>query len=275
MKISEIISKLQAFHPPIDERYTCDVIKYGDAEQECTGIVTTCFASADVIRETARLGANFIICHEPVFWTHEDETGWLAESEIFGEKKKLLDDSGIVIWRDHDHIHGGPPKNNPDHMDGIFYGIMQELGWEQYRVDYPNKPLLFDIPETSAEELGRFLIEKLHLNGVRIMGDRNTRVSRVFLCEHIRERDPQEKDKILAAEAKSIDALIPFETVDWTLPAFVRDCAQLGHPKVMYNVGHFNFEELGMKYMAQWLPTLTGDIPVHHVFSGDAYDFIL
>ena len=275
MKISEIIAKLQAFHPPIDESHTCDVVKYGDPEQECTGIVTTCFASADVIRETARLGANFIICHEPVFWTHEDETGWLAESEVFGEKKKLLDDSGIVIWRDHDHIHGGPPKNNPDYMDGIFYGIMKELGWEQYRVDYPNKPLLFDIPETSAEELGHFLIEKLHLNGVRIMGDRNTRVSRVFLCEHIRERDPQEQDKILAAEAKSIDALIPFETVDWTLPAFVRDCAQLDHPKVMYNVGHFNFEELGMKYMAEWLPTLTGDIPVQHVFSGDAFDFIL
>jgi len=63
MKISEIIQKLVAFHPPIDESHTTDVVKWGDPNKECTGIVVTCFASSDVIREAARLGANLIIAH--------------------------------------------------------------------------------------------------------------------------------------------------------------------------------------------------------------------
>lgn len=275
MKISEVIEKLKAFHPPIDETHTTDVVKYGDPEQDCSGIVITCFASVHVIREALRLGANFIIVHEPLFWTHEDETAWLENSTVFKEKTALLEDGQIVVWRDHDHIHGGDPGHDLKHMDYIFYGIMKELGWEDYKLDYPNKPLLFKIPETDAESLGRELIEKIGLKGLRILGDRHAKVSKVFLCEHIREQDPEEKEKILKTEWEDIDALIPLEIIDWTLPAFVRDCSQLGHPKVMYNIGHFNLEELGMKYMSHYLPRLVGDIPVHYVSSGDAYDFIV
>jgi len=275
MKISEVIEKLKAFHPPIDEGHTTDVVKYGDPEQDCSGIVITCFASVHVIREALRLGANFIIVHEPLFWTHEDETDWLQDSAIFKEKTALLDEGGIVVWRDHDHIHGGDPGHDLKYMDYIFYGIMKELGWEDYKLDYPNKPLLFQIPETDAEALGRELMEKIGLKGLRILGDRHAKVSKVFLCEHIRERDPEEREKILKTEWDNIDALIPLEIIDWTLPAFVRDCSQLGHPKVMYNIGHFNLEELGMKYMRHYLPQLVGAIPVHYVSSGDAYDFIV
>lgn len=275
MKISEVIEKLKAFHPPIDETHTTDVVKYGDPEQDCSGIVITCFASVHVIREALRLGANFIIVHEPLFWTHEDETAWLENSMVFKEKTALLEEGQIVVWRDHDHIHGGDPGHDLKYMDYIFYGIMKELGWEDYKLDYPNKPLLFQIPETDAEALGRELMEKIGLKGLRILGDRHAKVSKVFLCEHIREQDPEEKENILKTEWEDIDALIPLEIIDWTLPAFVRDCSQLGHPKVMYNIGHFNLEELGMKYMSHYLPQLVGDLPVHYVSSGDTYDFIV
>lgn len=91
------------------------------------------FTSADVIREAARLGANLIITHEPTFRTHEDETDRLSDSGVFAAKKALPDEYGIVIWRDHDRIHGGKPSNKPEHIDGIFYGIMKELGWASPR----------------------------------------------------------------------------------------------------------------------------------------------
>ena len=154
MLISEVIDKLIAFHPPVDEAHTCDTVKCGDPNRECSGIVVTCFASVDVIRKTIELGANLIIVHEPLFWNHEDKTDWLAQSKIFAEKKKLLDSNGIVVWRDHDRIHGSPPGKTPEFIDGIFYGIMQELGWAEYKLDYPNKPLLFRLPETDAMSLG-------------------------------------------------------------------------------------------------------------------------
>ena len=62
---------------------------------------------------------------------------------------------------------------------------------------------------------------------------------------------------------------------DWTVCAYIRDAAQMGCPKVLYNPGHFNFEELGMKHMLSYLPGLLDDqIPCHFVPAGDAFDFI-
>ena len=46
--------------------------------------------------------------------------------------------------------------------------------------------------------------------------------------------------------------------------------------KAAFNVGHFNLEELGMKYAADWIPEVIGNaVPVHYVPSGDIYKFEL
>lgn len=276
MKISEITEWVIAYHPPFTREHTTDVIKFGDPEQECTGVVVTCFPSIDVIRRTAELGANFLIVHEPLFWSHEDTTGWLENSAVYQTKRQLLSDAGIVVWRDHDHMHGegwGPKRVN---LDGMYDGIMRELGWEPYLVESKKKPLVFQIPETDGEALGHELMEKLNLKGIRIVGDRHTKVSRVFLCEHIGSNDRNAEEKLLRTEMEEYDALIPLEIIDWTLCAYIRDSCQAGRPKVLYNVGHFNLEELGMRYMARWLPgLLDGQVPVTYVQSGDAFDFIL
>ena len=50
MKISEIIAKVEAYHGPLAEgRRTCDIVQYGDPDKECTGVVTTCCPTAEVI----------------------------------------------------------------------------------------------------------------------------------------------------------------------------------------------------------------------------------
>ena len=38
------------------------------------------------------------------------------------DKKKLLDETGIVVWRNHDYIHSGIWMEN-QWVDGIFYGL--------------------------------------------------------------------------------------------------------------------------------------------------------
>ncbi|MCD7862015.1 MAG: Nif3-like dinuclear metal center hexameric protein [Lachnospiraceae bacterium] len=276
MKIQDIINRIIAYHPPFKGESSTDVVKYGNPDQECTGIVVTCFASANVIREAIRLGANFIIVHEPLFWSHEENIDDISESRILHAKMQLLDQGGIVVWRDHDHMHGQGRGSDRKNLDGMFDGIMRELGWEPYLLDSDLKPLTFKMPPTDATVLGRQLKENIGLNGIRIIGDPHTKVSKIFICEHIGSNDRFAADKILRTELEEFDALIPLEVIDWTLCAFVRDCCQLGTPKVIYNIGHFNFEELGMRYMAKYLPgLLNGSVPVHYVQSGDAFDFIL
>ena len=181
----------------------------------------------------------------------------------------------IVVWRDHDHIHGGKPSDEAE--DGIYFGIMKELGWEPYLIGPKNKPLLYKIPETDATELGRILTEKLNLTGMRIVGDPHTKVSKVYIWQHIKERDwnGSERRKLLMLDKEEIDAIIPLEMIDWTVCAYIRDSSQLGRARVMFNPGHFNFEEIGMKYMLSYLPSLVGDTPIHFVQSGDSFGYIV
>ncbi len=279
MKISEVITKLIGAHPPIDESHTADVVKYGDPNRECTGIVVTTYASIRVIREALSRGANLIIVHEPVFYRDADDVEWLVENSVFQEKCRLLDEGGIVIWRDHDHIHGGPPTANPEHIDMIFYGIMKTLGWEPYLIGNPKKPLLYELPETTVGELADWLIEKLHLNGARIIGDTAAQVRRVFVCEHINGANfagyDHDSEAIMLAESKGYDVMLPLEIIDWTLSEYVRDAMELGRTKALIEIGHFNLEEPGMKYMAEWLPNVIGEeVPVTFVRSGDGFTYL-
>ena len=276
MKISEIIDKIKAYHPPVNEERTTDVVKFGNIDQECSGVAVTCFASCDVIRKAAEAGANLIIVHEPLFWKHEDTSDWCGDMELYQQKAALLDEYGMVVFRDHDRIHASPKVEDREFMDGIFEGICKELGWEDFVINYPNKPLVYEFPEArDGEELGRELIQKIGLKGIRIVGDRHTKVKKVYLCEHLGNMDRSIDQKIRACEFEQYDAVIPLEMIDWTLPAYIRDSCQMGVPKIMYNIGHFNLEELGMRHMARWLPdVIGGDVPVTYIQSGDSFDFI-
>ena len=70
MLIQTVIDHIKEYHKgvfegkQIDEQTTRDKVLYGNPHQECTGIITTCWASVDVIREAAKRGANLIIAHE-------------------------------------------------------------------------------------------------------------------------------------------------------------------------------------------------------------------
>ena len=74
----------------------------------------------------------------------------------------------------------------------------------------------------------------------------------------------------------TVDVIMPGEVIDWTVLSYVRDALELGKCRAVINPGHFNWEELGMKYAADWLgELLQGEVPVRYVPSGDMYRFIL
>jgi hypothetical protein len=280
MKINEVISTIKAFHKgtdqngiAIDEATTRDKVLYGDPGQPCTGIVTTCFASAEVIRKAARLGANLIIVHEALFWNRGDKTEWLSENQVFLQKKKLLDETGIVIWRDHDYIHSGIPLPTGEYVDGIFYGIMLKMGWEKALIESPFRPLCFEISKMPLKVFAQELIEKCNITGMKVIGDLNTEVQRFMIAEHI--IGPNDNPIITKIEEGNYDAVLAMEITDFTVSEYIRDSAMLGKPRTVLAVGHFNLEEVGMEYMIQYLPALFNNtISCHFIQSGDAFSFI-
>jgi len=117
---------------------TVDTVKCGDPQQPLRGIVTTMFATNEIIGKTVELGANFIVAHEPTFYNHADETKWLSEDPVYRYKRNLLDSHGIVVWRFHDGIHALRP-------DGVRMGVLQALGWDRYY--NANDPFLIELPD--------------------------------------------------------------------------------------------------------------------------------
>jgi putative NIF3 family GTP cyclohydrolase 1 type 2 len=268
MKIQDVVDKILAYHPDIpDKPGACDGFKCGNPQDECSGIVTSVAPSIEVIRKTAELGANLLIVHEPAFYTHLDQTEWLADNEVFQEKLALLNKHGISIWRDHDHIHAHKP-------DGIAYGNMMELGWQDYVMTDEGFTRSYRLPETTVRELALFLKEKLGLNGVRVIGNIDAEVSTVAFVGHIYPPVPEQSATQLAND-KDIDVLIPGELIDWTTASYMRDAGQLGKNKAILHIGHMSMEELGMKWAVNWISDLTGgSVPVTFVRSADMYQYV-
>lgn len=179
MKISEIIDKLEAYHGPLEpERRTCDIVQYGDPDQVCTGIVLSCCPTAEVIRKAAELGCNLIIGHEPLFYDGWDETDWLQDNCVYQAKKQLLDRLGIVVYRDHDHIHNHRP-------DGIFSGLAKMLGREQYQETENYFPgTAYHLPLTTVRAVAEHVAHTMQIDGIRIIGDPEMPVERVAIVGH-------------------------------------------------------------------------------------------
>lgn len=80
--------------------------------------------------------------------------------------------------------------------------------------------------------------------------------------------------EVIRLMEQGVDAIIPGEVIDWTAISYIRDAVQQGRNKAVFNVGHYNWEEPGMSYMAEWLAELLGDeVPVRFVPAGDIYRF--
>lgn len=285
MKNREVIERILAYHPRLPGYQGCDEWKCGDPEAECTGIVTALVPTVNVIRRAAELGANLLIVHEPTFYTSADKGGWYEDfpNAVYEEKKKLLDEHGIAIWRDHDHMHA----HNPD---SIFTGVIKHLGWEgRERADYSSGGFghfIIDLPrEMTVEELCRHIIASIGMNGVRYIGNPGDKVRSAAIVGHlypmefgIRHADgtPAEYSvQIIRDLEERVDVILPGEVIEWTVLSYIRDAVQQGRTKAMINIGHLNWEELGMKYAQEWVGELVEHrIPVAYVPSEDMYRYV-
>lgn len=283
MKNREVIEKILAYHPNLPGYKGSDDWKCGDPEAECTGIVTALVPTVNVIKKAIALGANLLIVHEPIFYTSQDGPGWFEDfpNAVYEEKRKLLDDNGITVWRDHDHIHCHRP-------DGIFTGVLKYLGWaDQAEADTQTGAFahfIVDIPEMTVAELCRYLMDAIGLNGVRYIGNPEDKVHSLAMVGHLYPMDFGLKHKdgtpaeysvqIIKTLEQRVDVILPGEIIDWTVLSYVRDAVQQGRTKAMINLGHLNWEELGMKYAQEWVSELVGgSLPVTYVPSEDMYRF--
>ena len=282
MLISQVIQNIKNYCKgswmgnKIDDATTRDKILYGDPDKECTGIVTTIYASVDVIKKAHELGANLIIAHEALLWNRGDKRDWLEESQnkTYLAKKKLLDDYGIVVWRFHDYIHSGIPHEG-GYIDGIFYGLAKESGFKSFTINEDISGAVYvECEETPARQIAENIKKAWNLKGLKCIGNLDAKVKKILVCGHVNEGGDS-NSLIRRIDAEDINLLLPLELIDFTLSEYIKDSGQLGYDRVILAAGHFNLEEPGMKYILNYIDDAIGThIDTHFVQAGDMYTYL-
>lgn len=237
---------------------TVDTIKAGEPNSPLTGVVTTFLATYEVIQRAAASGANLIIAHEPTFYDHRDNTDWLSGNSVYEAKRMLLDEHNIVVWRFHDYWHSVRP-------DGIMTGLFKALGWED-KVD-KQTPYICNLAPIPLSELVSLLKQKLDIEGVRVAGSDDVTCRRVALLPG----SPGDRFHISAFGQKGVDAVIAGEVNEWQVCEYARDAASAGLKQALIILGHEKSEEMGMRYLAEWLRPLLPGIPIQHVPAGEPF----
>lgn len=259
--VGEVIDLILRHIPGGRLEHTVDTLKTGDPDQPVTGIVSTMFPTVDVIKKTIALGANLIIVHEPAFFNHADDISWLGDDPVYLQKRKLIDDNGIAIWRFHDYWHRHEP-------DGVLLGVLRELGWEH--LYNKARPPLVEIPSMSLGEVARHVKERLGIGHVRMIGHRDATCRRIGLLpgatggtshlELLREAEP--------------DVLICGEVREWETSEYVRDARALGLNRSLIVLGHVQSEAPGMRLLVQWLQPKVQGLPINHVPSESPFTWV-
>ncbi|MEH7116753.1 Nif3-like dinuclear metal center hexameric protein [Neobacillus vireti] len=234
---------------------TVDTLKFGNPNMEVRGIAVTFMATQQVIEQAIKLGVNLLITHEGLFYSHIDNPDILEGSKVVGEKKRLIEESGIAVYRFHDYVHRYQP-------DGIMAGLIEALEWKSYVEKNEPTSTIVNIPPVTVREIAQYVKTKLGLEFVRTAGELSQNCTRIGLLAGYRGGGTL---SIPLFEKENLDLIISGEGPEWETPEFVRDAGYQGKHKALIVLGHAESEEPGMQYLAEWMKTVFPDIPVHFI----------
>lgn len=256
--ISELIAELKSLaETAVEENNTCDRVKIGDAEREITKVAVSMFATPQVIMQSSEWGANFLIVHEPVFYSHYDRR---IRSVIGLEKKKLLRRCGMTVFRFHDYAHSMRP-------DLIYAGQIGHLGLEGEGI--PGKYFgvnRFHLKNPmTARELAEHIEKNYGICHVGIAGCADKKAQDISCCFGTPGHVAEELDEC--------SFVLTGEICEWCEGEIARDYAQLGYNKAILVMGHIGSEREGMILFAETLQRKHPEIQTKYFECGEVYQY--
>jgi len=235
----------------IDLEETVDTFKSGGPEVEVTGIGVGWMSYTWALKKTLEQGMNMFITHEPTYFEHRDNDPSVFEIDGVPEKKKFIEESGIVILRCHDLWDRYPDI-------GITSGWAKLLGFSDPVFD-DGYFKVFDVSGKTAGDVARQVagnVAPLGQEAVQLIGDESTKVRRAAI---------------------GFGAGTPYRHFIKELKADLAICSDdgfrywrdggmaidLGLPVIIVN--HPVTEENGMKLLAEHLAGKFPSIPIKHI----------
>ena len=246
--VRDIIEHLTT--PKLDMPETVDGLLYGNPDEPVTGIGTTHVATQETVERARAMGINFLVTHEGIFFMHRGSHPGIESDPVWQDKDRAIRESGMSIFRDHDHIHRYQP-------DLITIGLLERLGWAGYETTRHPAMSIVEIPEITVRALAEHVKERLGLRALRFVGDDAQTIRRITLFVGFRGngtmplmlRDP-------------VDAVLYGEGFEWEAPEYFRDAVWQGKRKALFVLGHAESEMPGMEALAKRLQEQFPDLPV-------------
>ena len=259
MKAFEIMEDLFSLSNPLWSEQTCDTLKAGDPNMEVTKVAVSMFATVDIVRQARDWGAQLLIVHEPTYYNHWDNH---TDDFFEAEKRRLIEQSGLTIYRFHDHPHCTDP-------DIITTGEIQYLGLDctLEKTDVFDLTRLHLNTPMTPRQLAKHIEDKLGIAHVRIAGAADVPCT----CLSLMVGTPGGLEDELRNPKSEI--ILTGEICEWGLGEHVRDAAQLGYHKAILVLGHIGSERDGMKYTAQILKERQPQLDVRYFECGEVYTY--
>ncbi len=238
---------------------TCDVLKAGDPNKELKKVAVTMFATVETIKKAKEWGADMLIVHEPTYYDHYEE---IEELPVVVAKRKLIEESGLTIYRYHDYMHHRS-------VDQIPEGELYYLGLNGIVEDTPYSAsymLTLDEPIT-AIELANKMENELGIKRVRIAGSRDKKSTKIALCFGT----PGGVFELLASE--DVEMVLTGEACEWKLAEYARDADALGMNKTLIVMGHIGSERDGMRLLAKRLSENHTEFETRYIECGEVYTY--
>ena len=238
---------------PWNDKTYRDTYKIGDPSMPVTGIVTTFGTNFSVMEKATKIGANFIIPHEPTFWSDADLVDLVKDDPLYKYKLGYANDHHMVVWRIHDHAHA-------HHPDFIMLGFNQGLKWESYATDGPSMRA-WKLPPTTLDGLARYLATTLPsgTRSIRVIGDPKLPVSTAVIGRN------------LTSLTQNFDAIICSDSREYECFEYSRDAVKAGVKRGYIYLSHEAFEDVGMQAFANWLQPLVPEVPVKFISTTDEF----
>ena len=250
--IDRIEGKLNGYWPPTGN----DGLKDGDPRTPVTGISVTMMSTMDVLERSSASGANFVITHEPTFFSGTDTLTQLEKENdaVTATKRAFIRDHHMVVFRIHDHWHF--PLRVPD---PVITGVFKALDWSQYQHD-KSQPLL-RIPPTTVKDLARDIKNRLDIHSMRIIGDPDMAVSKVGFLPGCPGWDMQR----IYLQRDDVEVLVIGEAREWETIEYAADMVTQGRHKAVIVLGHVPSEQAGSTELVAWLQPLVPEVKVQEI----------
>lgn len=262
MKAIEINQHFLSHAPWVDTAKTVDRVIIGDPQKEVKRVLVTWIASLKALRTAAERGFDMVMTHEPTFWVHTNELEKMEQSPLAAEKRRLVEESGLVVLRNHDAWDRWPEVGIPWAW-AQFLGLggrPAAVGADGYQHRYDIQPVPLDDFAVRVAERTAAIGEK----AVQVIGDGRKPVSRIGVgtgCAcNIRVFQEMGCDVSIVCDDGSCY---------WSS---IQRAADEGHPVIRVN--HGTSEEPGMVTLTRYINETLPGLAAQHLPHGSCFRLV-